>query len=214
MEIKYQTKEKLVIGDDIREFVFLDLANLNYEIEGYKKHYWVLYMQKELVGDNKINFTLGTSYYLNGRCSELYFGYFLNDINRRKIEFNEDGTVKRDYIILFDPRKQQNGNYYYATVPQNVILEDYLSAKKRLFENYNKSERIINHILGDDIVSEYIYYSDRYCNLLNYYCEDSELLKSIVQRFDDDWFLRDLERDIRVGKSLKRDYTNIEQKKD
>ena len=68
--------------------------------------------------------------------------------------------------------------------------------------------------MGDDIVSEYIYYSDRYCNLLNYYCEDSELLKSIVQRFDDDWFLRDLERDIRVGKSLKRDYTNIEQKKD
>ena len=199
MELKYCSDDKLILKDDTRELSFLDLAKIKgYQLEGNPNHHWVLYQYKELIKDKKIEFGLGTTYYIsNGNLSQLYFGYFLNNINRRTIELNEDGTVKRDFIIIFNPRYVNDSNYYYATVPQTIQFEDYLCEGTKYFESSDKTERIKNSILDDQLIEEYMYYSERYCNLLNHYSDNYEILKNIIQRLDDEWYLETLERNIK-----------------
>ena len=198
MELKYRSDDKLILKDDTRELSFLDLAKINgYQLEDNPNHHWVLYHCKELIKDKKIEFGFGTTYYTNGNLSQLYFGYFLNDINRRTIELNEDGTVKKDFIIIFNPRYVNASNYYYATVPQTIQLEEYLCEDTKYFESYDKSERIKNSILDDQLIKEYMYYSERYCNLFNHYSDNYEILKNIIQRLDDEWYLETLERNIK-----------------
>ena len=117
-------------------------------------------------------------------------------MNRRTLELNEDGTVRKDFIIIFSPRHYYSSNYYYATVPQSIQLEDYLSEDKKYYESYNKLERIGNNVLADQFIEEYLCCSKRYCNLLNYYSDNYEVLKTIIQRFDDEWYLGYLESNI------------------
>ncbi len=199
MEIDYRSEDKLIIKDDTKELSFLDLSKIGgYNLERNPNHHWVLYQIKELIKDKKIEFGLGTTYYCpSGKLAELYFGYFLNNINRRTIRLNEDGTVKEDFIIIFNPRNINGSKYYHAIVPQAIQFEDYLSGDKKYYESYDKSERIRNDILDDKFIQDYIFFSKRYCNLLNHYSDNYEILKSIIQRFDDEWYLEDLERNIR-----------------
>lgn len=199
MELNYHSDDKLVIKDDKRELSFLDLAKINgYQLEGNPNHHWVLCQCKELIKDKKIEFGLGTSYYTsNGNLAQLYFGYFLNSINRRTIELNEDGTVKKDFIIIFNPRYVNDSNFYYATIPQTIQFEDYLCEDAKYFESYDKSERIKNNILDDQFIQDYLYYSKRYCNILNYYSDKYDMLKNIIQRFDDERYLETLEINIK-----------------
>ena len=77
-----------------------------------------------------------------------------------------------------------------------------LSGDKKYFESYDKSERIRNDILDDQFIQEYLFFSKRYCNLLNHYSDNYEILKNIIQRFDDEWYLEDLERDINNSSSF------------
>ena len=197
MEIKYHSDYKLVIKDDTKELSFLDVAKVGYELEGNPNHYWVLCQIKELVKNKQIRYELGTAYYTNGKLAQLYFGYFLNYINRRTIELNEDGTVKKDYIIMFNPRNIHDSSNFYARVPETIQLEDYLSEDLKYYESYDKSERIKNNILDDQFIQEYLYYNKRYCNLLNHCSDNYEILKNIVQRFDDEWYLDYLEKEIK-----------------
>ena len=196
MEIDYHDDDMLVIKDDTKKLSFLDLAKVGgYELEGNPNHHWVLYQIKELIKDKEIEFGLGIANYCpSGKLAELYFGYFLNNINRRTIRLNEDGTVKEDFIIIFNPRNINGSKYYHAVVPQAIQFEDYLSGDKKYFESYDKSERIRNDILDDQFIQDYLFFSKRYCNLLNHYSDNYEILKSIIQRFDDEWYLEDLER--------------------
>ena len=198
MEIDYRSDNSLVIKDDTKELSFIDLAKIKgYKLEGNPNHHWVLYQCKELIKEKKIEFGLGTTYYCpSGKLAELYFGYFLNNMNRRTLELNEDGTVRKDFIIIFSPRHYYSSNYYYATVPQSIQFEDYLSEDKKYYESYNKLERIGNNVLADQFIEEYLCCSKRYCNLLNYYSDNYEVLKTIIQRFDDEWYLEYLERNI------------------
>ena len=200
MKIKYKSDNQLVIRDDKKEFSFLDLANLDYKLEGNPKHYWVLYLCHQLI-DERIEFVLGTTYYPSGNHAELYFGYFLNDINKRILKFNEDGTIRKDSIFLFNPRNCRAEPCSYTFVPQNVKVEDYLNIRDKYYTSYDKKETIRNNFLGDNIIEDYIYFNNRYCNLLNYYCDNHEMLNNIVSNFEDDFYLTILEREIKNNKS-------------
>ncbi len=200
MEIKFKSNDKLIIKDDTKELSFLDLANLDYNLEGNPKHYWVLYQCHQLI-DKRIEFRLGTTYYSNGNCAELYFGYFLNNINRRSLKFNDDGTIKEDRILLFNPRNSRGDPHSYAFESQNVKLEEYLDIPEKYYVSYDKKETIGNHFLGDNIIEDYIYFNSRYCNLLNCYCDNYEVLNNIVGNFEDDLYLTILEREIKNNKT-------------
>ncbi len=204
MKIKYRGEDKIIIGDDKKDFTFLDLAKINgYMIEPNTKHYWVLYQISELIKDDSIQFRLGSTYHLNGSLDLLYFGYFLNSINRRTLEINENGIVKKDFIYLFNPRNSSEVYSYRTYVPENTNLEDYLSEEIRLYESYDKKEKIRNHILDDSFIRDYIYYSNRYCNILNSYSDDFRTLNNIAERFDDEWYLKELEMNIRKSNNSK-----------
>lgn len=196
MKIKYKNDGQLVISDDTTELSFLDLANFDYKLAGNPKHYWVLYQCHQLV-DKRIEFVLGTTYYPSGSHAELYFGYFLNNINRRVLKFNEDGTVREDKILLFNPHNSRADPRSYTLVSQSVKLEDYLGVEEKYYTSYDKKETIRNHFLGDNIIEDYNYFNSRYCNLLNYYCDNHEMLNNMVGNFEDDLYLTILEREIR-----------------
>ena len=207
MEIVYHIYDKLVIEDDTRRLTFLDLAKIGgYKLEGNPNHHWVLYQCQELIKEKKIEFGLGTTYHCpSGKLSRIYFGYFLNHINRRTVELNEDGTVKNDFIMILDPRNSNSSYGYNATVPQAIQFEDYLSEDKKYYDNYDKSERIRNSILDDKYIQEYLYHSKFYCKLLNYYSDDDKMLKKIVQNFDDVFHLDGL---IMIAESKTTNETN------
>ncbi len=201
MEIKFKSNNNLIIKDDTRELSFLDLANLKYELEENHKHYWVLNQYHQLF-DKRIEFILYTTCYQNGTTAEISFGYFLNNINRRTLTLNEDGTVREDKIFLFNPRNHRGDPHSYTFAPQNVKLEEYLGIREKYYTSYDKKEIIRNHFLGDEIVEDYIDLSNRYCNLLNHYCDNYEMLNNIVGNFEDDLYLTILEREIKNNKTL------------
>ena len=200
MEIKYHDKTKLIFEDENRQFTFLDLAILGYKIEGEPKHFWVLYEYKDLYKD-KVRLTLGTTFHYNcGRMSQIYFGYYVNDIIRRTLRFDEEGIIKEDKIIFFNPRSFLESDNYYAMVPTNTLLEDYISDDIRYYDTYDKEASFRNVILDDRILKDYLYYNNRYANLLNNYCDRYDILETIISRFEDEWYLRDLERTIKNNK--------------
>ena len=114
------------------------------------------------------------------------------------------GVVIDDYIILFDPSYIHNTYYYNASIPSPVKLEDYLSEEARYYDNSRKTQRISNGILKDNIVEEYLYYSNLYCNILNHYSDNYKVLKNIVQRIDYEWYLEDLQREIRYNELVRK----------
>ncbi len=197
MEIKFRHEGKLVIQDDKRKFAFMDLTRFGYHIMGENKHHWILYEYRVLCRDN-IELTLITSYHAeNGAMAEMFFGYHMNQIVKRKLTFDKDGILNEDKILFGNPRYLSGSDNYYAKIPENIGLEEYLSDEDRYYESYDKKAIFRNRILGDDIIEDYLYYNNRYGNLLNYYCDHFNIVNDIVARFEDEWFINDLEREIK-----------------
>ena len=185
MELLRCADDCIRFSDGIKTFEFFNLAIHNYYEVSDKKHCWRLCNYKKMVNDN-LQLLMYTAFNKNGSYNFISFGYFTNDLVRRTIKLDEKGFVKEDYIYLFNPLNIHDTNQYNAIVPSDVSLEKYLCGKKRMYYTYNKKSSLLNNILPDYIVKEFLQLNELYSKQLDEAKGNIKLIREIIGQKDDE----------------------------
>ena len=179
MKITYKDDTKIIFEDETRTFTFI---KNKYNVEGNIQSSWILLEYQERFRDGidllELSVNGATSYNNNG-YSVIDLSYHTNNLLRREIWLKGDcETVSEDGIIIFNPRfKRTETKQYYAIVPEDIKLMDYLDDNNREFYlRDDDSKSFINNVLDDSIVEDFLFYNKYYGNILNEYFDDESAL--------------------------------------
>lgn len=179
--------------DGIQTFRFVNLSYYNFSLKENTNNYWMLCnyskKMKKNDSDNKnLELTINSAFNQNGTYAFISFGYYINKIIRRTLEFDKEGNLDRDYIDIFNYLRESTVRYDAVVLPGTPIKE-YLNNKDRIFKNNDCS--FTNNILDDSIIIKFFDISEYYSVLFNAFGSNYIKVKEMIEKFEDKHYIEE-----------------------